>query len=165
MLHFVQTFISIIIIDLCGYLKNADLFHRFVGCPTNLYDYHGFRIRIAFLACNGPALQIIFEKRPGPFLKEDEVVAILNANTPYGMTWKPIQPEIVRNSTGPFGKLGATFIAAGTSTKAWKRSDGALADLQINRMNLTLSLPAAATLEQRAKEETEANRKAAIPAF
>ncbi len=135
------------------------------GCPTYAYDYSGFRIRIAYIGFNGPALKMIFEKRPGPFLKDDEVAAILTANTPEGMTWKPKSPELVEKSPNPITGLSAMFVASAAGAKGWKRDDGATAELGINKMNLTLALPAAAQLEQRAKDEAEAKRKAAIPSF
>jgi len=135
------------------------------GCPTYAYDYSGFRIRIAFIGFNGPALKMIFEKRPGPSLNDDEVAAILTANAPEGLPWKRKAPELVEKNANPVTGLSAMFVASAMGAKGWKRGDCATAELAPNKINLTLSLPAAEQLELRAKKEAEAKRKAAIPSF
>jgi len=134
------------------------------GCPTNAYNYKGYRILIAFIGSNGPAVRMIFEKRPGPFLKDDEVEAMLQANVPDGMSWKPKASGVARNSN-PIVNVGVTVVASAMGARAWKRDDGATAELGLNKMHLTLSLLAAEQLDLRAKEEGEAKRKAAIPTF
>lgn len=104
---------------------------------------------------------MIFEKRPGPFLKDDEVTAMLQANLPDGMTWKQQASEAAKNSN----PIVEAIVASAMGAKGWKRDDGATAELGLNKVNLTISLPAAEELERRAKEEAESNRKAAIPSF
>jgi hypothetical protein len=134
------------------------------GCPTNEYKYHGFRIQTAFLASGGPAIRMVFVKQPGPFLSEDEIAAILKANAPNGMAWKEIQSEMVRKADG-VSSLLTGLILSQVGAKSWVRDDGAIADVMLNRVRLTLSLLAAEQLELRGKAEAEAKRKAAIPEF
>lgn len=136
------------------------------GCPTRTYDYHGFRIRIAFLAINGPAIKMQFTKRKdGPILKDDEISAILQANLPDGMKWLVRIPDNPDSPNGPAKRLIESAFMAGTGAEKWERSDGVTGRLEMMKMGLVLESPAVQTLEKRAKEAKEAKRKAAIPSF
>jgi len=111
------------------------------GCPTQTYNYHGFRIRIAFIGFNGPAIRMQFTKKEGgPYLKDDEIQAILKGNLPDEMQWQ-------------------------TGIDNWKRSDGVTARLEMMKMGMVLESPAAETLDKRAKDEKEQKRRADIPRF
>lgn len=48
---------------------------------------------------------------------------------------------------------------------AWKRTDGVVAVLEPLKLELFLESPAAAEILKNAKENVEAQRKAAIPSF
>lgn len=55
---------------------------------TKTYDYQGWKIRVAYIAFNGPAIRMSFRKKTGGAIKDDELVAIMTANTPEGMKWE-----------------------------------------------------------------------------
>lgn len=135
-------------------------------CPTNEYDYHGFKIRIAFAGFNGPAIKMTFAKQPSPFFKDDEIVAILSANTKDGTQWKKALPESeAAKQMDPITRIGAVFLTDTMGGRSWIRSDGVTAELQIQKMGITIQTPESIAREKRAKDEVEAKRKAAIPAF
>ncbi|MDX2081843.1 MAG: hypothetical protein SFU53_13750 [Terrimicrobiaceae bacterium] len=80
------------------------------------------------------------------------------------MKWRVRESEVSRNAD-PVSRIGAAFVLSSMGARGWIRDDGATAELGLNKADLTLALPAAATLEQRANNEAEAKRKAAIPEF
>lgn len=136
------------------------------GCPTNEYDYHGFKIKIAFPGFNNPAIKMVFTKPLGPFLKDDEIAAILSANTKEGTEWKRVLSESeVAKKMDPVTRLGTALLTETMGGRSWVRSDGVTAELQIQKMDLTITTPEAVSREKRAKDEAEAKRKAAIPNF
>lgn len=61
--------------------------------------------------------------------------------------------------------MGAALVTDLMGGRAWVRSDGVTAELQIQKSGLTITTPEAVTREKRAKDEAEAKRKAAIPNF
>jgi len=135
-------------------------------CPTNEYDYHGFKIRIAFAGFNGPAIKMIFSKQPSPFFKDDEVAAILNANTKDGTQWKKALPESeASKQMDPITRLTTALVTDTMGGRSWVRSDGVTAELQIQKIGLTIQTPESIAREKRAKDKAEAKRKASIPAF
>lgn len=135
-------------------------------CPTNEYDYHGFKIQIAFAGFNGPAIKMVFTKQPSPFFKDDEVAAILNANTKDGMQWKAsVSESEVAKKSDPLTRMTTAVVTSAMGAKSWVRSDGVTAKVQIQKMGLTIESPEVVAREKRAKEEAEAKRKAAIPSF
>lgn len=136
------------------------------GCPTNEYDYHGFKIRIAFPGFSGPAIKMVFTKSPSPIFKDDEVAAILNANTKQGTSWSRVVSESeVAKKSDPLTRVGTALVTDLMGGRSWVRSDGVTAVLQIQKMGLTISTPESVAREKRAKSEAEAKRKAAIPNF
>ena len=136
------------------------------GCPTNEYDYHGFKIKIAFPVFNNPAIKMVFTKPSGPFLKDDEVAAILSANTKKGTTWKGVASESdLAKKSYPITRVGTALVTNAMGGRAWVRSDGVTAELQIQKLGLTITTPEAVAREKRGKDEAEAKRKAAIPSF
>jgi len=136
------------------------------GCPTNEYDYHGFKIKIAFPGFNNPAIKMVFTKPLGPFLKDDEVTAILSANTKDGTTWRGVASESeLAKKSDPITRMTTAMVTNSMGARSWVRSDGVTAELQIQKSGLTIQSPEAIAREKRAKEEAEAKRKAAIPNF
>lgn len=137
------------------------------GCSTNEYDYHGFKVRVAFAYFNGPAIKMTFGKPLGPFLKDDEIEAILKANTEDGMEWKrAVHENEASKKLDPFTRIiGALFVNPAFGMKAWIRSDGAVAELQPQKLGLILHTQESFAREKKAKEDAEAQRKAAIPNF
>jgi len=136
------------------------------GCPTNEYDYHGFKIRIAFPGFNNSAIKMIFTKQPSPFFKDDEVAAILNSNTKEGTQWKKVLSESeAAKQEDPLSRMATALVTNTMGGRGWVRSDGVTAELQIQKLGLTIQAPEAVTREKKAKDEAEAKRKAAIPNF
>ena len=136
------------------------------GCPTNEYDYHGFKIKIAFPGFNNPAIKMVFSKQPKPAFTDDEIVAILNANTKDGTQWKKVLSESeASKKMDPITRLGTALVADTMGGRAWVRSDGVTAELQIQKLGVAISTPEAVAREKGAKVEAEAKRKASIPNF
>jgi len=136
------------------------------GCRTNEYNYHAFKIRIAFRGFNEPAIMMIFQKQSSPHLKDDEVAAILSANTPNGTAWKATLAEDERDKNAdPISRLATVLVTNTMGGKAWQRSDGATAELLVQKMGLTLRSREAIVIEAMAKQEAETRRKAAVPTF
>lgn len=136
------------------------------GCQTNEYNYQGFKIRVAFRGFSEPAIMMIFQKQSHPFLKEDEVAAILSANTPDGTAWSAtLTKNEQQKSADPISIVGTQLVTNLFGGKAWRRSDGATAELQVQKLALTLKTHEAFVIESLAKQEAEARRKAAVPAF
>src|SRR5882724_7939963 len=73
------------------YDKNSPLVE---GAVHHVYEYQGWRIRAAFLQLDGPAVRMDYTKIPAAStsatIKDYELQAIMTANTPAGITWKPI---------------------------------------------------------------------------
>jgi len=137
-----------------------------VGCQTNEYDFHGFKIKIAFACFNGPAIKMVFTKQPSPFFKDDEVAAILAANSKDGMQWKAALSESESaQKSDPLTRIGTALFTNAMGARAWVRSDGVTAELQIQKLGVTISTPEAVAREKGAKVEAEAKRKASIPNF
>jgi len=136
------------------------------GCPTNEYNYHGFKIRIAFPGFNGPAIMMVFSKQPSPAFKDDEVAAILAANTKEGTQWKgAVSESETTKKMDPLTRIATAFVTDTMGGRAWVRTDGVTAELQIQKMGLRIRSPEAVAREKREKDEAEANRKSAIPNF
>lgn len=130
---------------------------------TKSYDYQGWKIRVAFVAFNGSAIKMSFRKKSGGAIKDDELVAILTANTPEGMKWERgvYTSSPLKGSAGFFGNIGSNAMGGA----AWKRTDGVIAVLEPLKMEFFLESPTAVEILKKAKENAEAQRKAAIPSF
>lgn len=130
---------------------------------TKTYNYQGWKIRIAYIAFNGPAIGMSFRKKAGGAIKDDELVAILTANTPEGTQWERLvyTNSPLKGAAGVFGNIGSNAMGAAT----WKRSDGVMAILEPLKMELFLEAPIATEIRRKAKEDAEVRRKAAIPNF
>jgi hypothetical protein len=108
-------------------------------------------------------MKMSLRKKSGGAIKDDELAAILTANTPEGMKWERgvYTNSPLKGSAGFLGNLGSNVIGGA----AWKRSDGVLAILEPLKMELFLESPAATEILRKARENADAERKAAIPNF
>lgn len=120
-------------------------------------------VRVAYIAFNGAAIKMSFRKKSGGSIKEDELAAILTANTPEGMKWERgvYTSSPLKGSSGVFGNIGSNMMGPA----AWKRTDGVIATLEPLKMKLSLESPAATEILRKAKEQSETERKAVIPVF
>jgi len=130
---------------------------------TKSYNYQGWVVRVGYLVFNGPAIKMTFRKKAGGQIKDDELTAILTANTPEGMKWERgvYTNSPLKGASAVIGNIGSNVMGAA----AWKRTDGVVAILEPLKQELTLESPAALEILSKAKENAEAQRKAAIPAF
>ena len=105
-----------------------------------------------------------FRKKTGGSIADDELTAIVNANTPQGMGWAlvPYTNSSLEGSSRAIGNIGSQMIFG---AKAWQRTDGVVAILEPLRMELILKSPAAMEIEKKARESKEEQRRAAIPGF
>jgi len=135
------------------------------GGITRTYDYQGWHIRIGFFQLGGPAVRIVYHKvyalNVAPAVNEQEIAAILKANTPDGMVWakaaydKPGSP-----------KSSLTKPVAGMFTQGlWKRTDGATAQSPTGGTTMTLELPAVRQYEAQLKQQKEQKARASVPQF
>ena len=64
------------------------------GAVHHTYEYQGWKIRAAFLQLDGPAVRMDYQKLltsgVDPKIKDYELQAIAEANTPAGMSWKQV---------------------------------------------------------------------------
>lgn len=131
---------------------------------TRTYNYQGWVVRIAYLEFNGPAIAMHFRKKTGGTITDDELTAILNANTPQGMGWALVSytNSPLEGSSRVIGNIGSE-VAFGA--RAWQRTDGTVAILEPLRMELILKSPVAMEIEKNSRKSKEEQRKAAIPGF
>lgn len=132
------------------------------------YHYEGWRIVAAFPAIDGPALRMDFSKMlktgVSQVIKDFEIEAILKAETPQGMTWKPVGYDNPGSPNKGLGKVGEAIIAGAIGQKMWKRTDGATALLR-SALSLRLELPAAGEYEKQRKEKLEKRARDSVPKF
>ena len=145
--------------------KNSPLLE---GAVHHTYEYQGWKIRAAFLQLDGPAVRMDFQKTSaaptGLVIRDDELQAIASANTPAGMTWKPIaynNPDLPGNI---LTKLGQAYFAGAMGEKMWLRSDGAILWLRSNLI-VRLELPAARQREEQLRIAKEQKARASVPQF
>ena len=137
------------------------------GAIHHTYEYQGWKIRAAFLQLNGPAVRMDFSKIANGQdirVQEYELKAITTANTPAGMTWKPIMynnPDLPGNA---LTKLGQAYFAGAMGEKMWQRSDGAILWFRSNLI-VRLELPAARQHEEQLKRNKEQKARASVPQF
>lgn len=132
------------------------------------YEYQGWKIRAAFLELDGPAVRMDFQKTSaattGVVIRDDELQAIATANTPAGMTWKPIMYNNPDAPSKGIGKLVEGFIMGAAGDKMWQRSDGAILWSRSNLI-VRLELPAARQHEEALKLAKEQKARASVPKF
>lgn len=128
------------------------------GGQDVIYQYQGWRIRLAFLG--GVAVRMEYVHLPeGGALKpitDAEAGAILDAEKG---TWRWRERKAV--SSGDFGKDIGTAIKGAMTGKVWERGDHATATLKPANITLVLELPAAAAREK----DLQKTRKPAVPKF
>ncbi len=106
------------------------------GAVHHTYEYQGWKIHAAFLQVDGPAVRMDFQKFGSDIqIKDYELEAIMTANTPTEMTWRPMAYDNPDSPNKGLTKAMKSFVAVGQ--KMWRRSDGAILWL---RSNLTVRL-------------------------
>lgn len=140
------------------------------GAVHHTYEYQGWKIRAAFLELDGPCIRMDFQKTSaaaaisGIMIRDDERQAIASANTPAGMTWKPVAYDNPNSPNKGIAKAFESMIAGAAGQKMWQRTDGALLSVQSNLI-VRLELPAARQIEEQLKRTKEAKARASIPTF
>ena len=128
------------------------------GAIHHTYAYQGWKIRAAFLQLDGPAVRMDFQKLGGTgssiLIQDYELQAIVNANTPPGMSWKPMLYDNPDSKNGLIGKLGEAYFAGAIGQKMWQRTDGAILWSRSNLI-VRLELPVARQCEARLKSAKE----------
>ncbi len=90
------------------------------GAIHHTYEYQGWKIRAAFLQLDGPAVRMGFSKLwngQNIAIKGYELEAIASANTPPGMSWKPMLYDNPDSKNGLIGKLGEAYFAGAIGQK------------------------------------------------
>lgn len=137
------------------------------GAIHHTYEYQGWKIRAAFLQLDGPAVRMDFSKLwngQNITIKDYELQAIANANTPPSMSWKPMLYDNPDSKNSLLGKLGEAYFAGATGQKMWQRTDGAILWSRSNLI-VRLELAAARQYEAQLKSAKEQKARAAVPSF
>jgi hypothetical protein len=138
------------------------------GALHHIYEYQGWKIRAAFLELDGPCVRMDFQKMSaavsGIRIRNDELQAIATANTPAGMTWKPIAYDDPNSPNKGIAKAFEGFVMNAVGDKMWQRTDGAQLSLRSNLI-VRLELPAARQYEEQLKRAKEARARASVPKF
>jgi hypothetical protein len=132
------------------------------------FRYDGWIIRAAFLEATDGREYIVREEywkeRHGPFIKDFEVQAILQAES-NGRNWSPEEASLHSNNTsGPMlpSTIDLTYPLIG---RTWVRADGATATLGVKGAPMVLELPHARKWETELMGIQEAQARAAVPKF
>jgi len=145
-----------------GYDKNSPILE---GAIHHTYEYQGWKIRAVFLQLDGPAVRMEYSKMgTSPQIKDYELQAIMNANTPPGTTWKQVpynNPDLQGNGVTKFVQ---SYFAGALGEKMWQRSDDAILWLRSNLI-VRLELPIAREYEAKLKAEKERKARASVPRF
>lgn len=138
------------------------------GAIHHTYEYQGWKIRAAFLQLDGPTVRMDFQKLSGAAsgltIKDYELEAIANANTPAGMSWKQILYNNPDSPNGPLGKLGEAYFANAMGQKMWQRTDGTILWLR-SQLTVRLELPVARQHEAQLKIRKDQKARASVPKF
>ena len=138
------------------------------GAVHHTYEYQGWRIRAAFLQLDGPCVRMDFQKTSaavsGVVIRDDELQAIAGANTPAGMTWKPIAYDNPNSPNKGIAKAFESMIAGAAGQKMWQRTDGALLSVRSNLI-VRLELSAARQYEEQLRIAKEQKTRASVPKF
>lgn len=114
------------------------------GAIHHTYEYQGWKIRAAFLELDGPAVRMEFQKiitaGVNATVQDYEVQAIMNGNTPSGMSWTPTAYDNPDSPNKGLAKMMEGMFAVGQ--KMWRRTDGAICWLR-GPLIVRLDLPAA----------------------
>ena len=138
------------------------------GAIHHTYEYQGWKIRAAFLQLDGPAVRMDFQKLSGAAsgitIKDYELQAIADANTPAGMTWKQAVYDNPDSPNKGIAKLTEGFFADAAGQKMWQRTDGAILWLR-SILIVRLELPAARQHEAQLKIRKDQKARASVPKF
>jgi len=138
------------------------------GAVHHTYEYQGWKIRAAFLQLDGPCIRMDFQKTSaavsGIVIRDDELQAIASANTPTGMTWKPVAYDNPNSPNKGIAKAFESMVAGAAGQKMWQRTDGALLSLRSDVI-VRLELPAARQYEEQLKRIKEEKARASVPKF
>ena len=133
------------------------------GAIHHTYEYQGWKIRAAFLQLDGPAVRMDYSKLgPDIAIKDYELQAIVNAETPAGMTWLRIPYDNPASPNKGAAKSLEGVVAVGQ--KMWRRSDGAILWLRSN-LTVRVELPAAREHEAKLTADKERKARASVPQF
>jgi hypothetical protein len=145
--------------------KNSPLVE---GGIHHTYEYHGWKIRAAFLQLDGPCVRMEYQKLPtsgvNPRIQDYELQAIAAGNTPTGMTWKRVMYDNPDSPNKGLSKLAEAYFAGVSGQKMWQRSDGAILWLRINLI-VRLELPAAGEYEAQLKVAKDRQARVSVPEF
>lgn len=122
---------------------------------TKTYFYDDWKIRVHFLEFNGPAVKLTFAKRKGSvIMKEEEVAAILKANTQPGCTWAAQAYENPKSPNTGLAKIAEAFVAETMHAKRLKCSNGNTAEVELQRTMVTIETPEARMLEPKPNKKS-----------
>jgi hypothetical protein len=151
--------------DSPGLDKNFPLLE---GAIHHTYAYEGWRIRVAFLAPDGPAVRMeyskIVEAGVNAVMQDYELQAIMTANTAPGTTWKEITYNNPDSPNKGLSKIAEGYFMGIVGEKMWQRSDGAILSLR-SKLVVRLELPAAHEYETKFKAEKEQKARESVPQF
>jgi hypothetical protein len=132
--------------------------------PT--YEYHGWKIRAAFMQLDGPAVRMDYQKIAtaggDPTIQDYELEAIMKANTPVGNNWEPLAYDNPDSPNKGLAKAAEAFVAVGQ--RMWRRSDGAILWSRSNLI-VRIELPAAREYEAQLKLKKDQKARASVPQF
>jgi hypothetical protein len=132
------------------------------------YTYEGWRIRVAFVPPDGPALRMEYSKiaKAGvsAVIQDYKLQAIMTANTAPGTTWKEITYDNPDSPNKGLTKIFEGYFMGALGEKMWQRSDGAILWLR-SKLVVRLELPAAHQYETELKAEKEQKARESVPQF
>jgi hypothetical protein len=138
------------------------------GAIQRTFDFGGWTIKAAFLELDGPAVCIVYQKNPGvgnAVIQDYEITAILEGEKPAGMTWTPIPYQNPNSPSQGLSKVFADGFINALGARAWRRSDGAVAQMFQPGMQLRIESPAGIAYEQQLKSQKEQAARASVPQF
>ena len=138
------------------------------GAIHHTYTYEGWRIRVAFVPPDCPAVRMEYSKivKAGvnAVIQDYELQAIMTANTAPGTTWKEIMYDNPDSPNKGLSKIAEGYFAGVIGQKMWQRSDGAILSLR-SKLIVRLELPAAHEYEMKLKAEKEQKARESVPQF
>ena len=139
------------------------------GAIQKTFAFGGWQIRTAFLELDGPSVCIVYQKIPGAsvnaMIQDYEVSAILAGEAPAGMSWTPIQYQNPNSPNHGLAKMFADDLIVAVGAKAWRRTDGAIAQVLPPGMVLRIESPASQAHQQQLKAQREEKARASVPQF
>lgn len=142
-------------------VKDQDRFSPILkNAITSTYSFQGWKIRAGYL--EGLAVRISYSKLPqpgySPRLEEDEITAILNAET-HGGNWEKLRPASLLNN-----KKSGNNLFDGSQLR-WINTNGNIAYTLLGNTTLYIESPTALIWEKRIDLKKEDRRKESIPQF